>query len=200
MCSDTYKTLASTGSSKFTDRRSRFLGFASPACSADEARAILKRYRAEYADARHVCWAYMIGPQRQEWQQSDDGEPSGTGGKPILGQINSAGITNVVVAVARYFGGIKLGVPGLIAAYREAAALAIEAAGIEELHQMRRINITFQYENADKVMRIIKGDDVKILEKSFDNMCHARVEYRLDLAQEIEGRISAIEGTCIEDA
>ena len=197
---DTYYTLKEAGSSQYKEKMSRFLSFALPASSAEEAKAAVKRFQNEYHDARHVCWAYMIGPERKEWQLNDDGEPSGTAGKPILGQINSAGITDCVLIVVRYFGGIKLGTPGLIAAYREAARLAIEEAGIREMHQMKRARLEFGYETADPVMRVIKGKDVTVLEKQFDNMCRALIEYRLDHSEEIEGRLRKVEGLRLDEA
>ena len=177
---------------------SRFLAFALPVSSADEAKAIVKQYQNEYHDARHVCWAYMIGPDRKEWQLNDNGEPSGTAGKPILGQINSLELTNLIVIVVRYFGGIKLGTSGLIAAYREAARLALEDAGKLECRQMCRIKVEFSYETADQVMKIIKANtEIMVLEKSFDNMCGIIAEFPLDLQEQITGRLSKIEGAMI---
>lgn len=197
---DIYYTIAGAGSSRYTEKMSRFLSFAIPVADADEARSIVKRYQNEYHDARHVCWAYMLGPERKEWQLNDNGEPSGTAGKPILGQINSLELTDVLVVVVRYFGGIKLGTSGLIAAYREAARLALEDAGRRECRQMERLALEFGYETADRVMRVIKHPEVSILSKSFDNLCHAEVEYPLDLADEMRGRLSKVEGIRIETA
>lgn len=176
---------------------SRFLAFAIHVESAEQAKEEVKRFQNEYHDSRHVCWAYMLGPERKEWQLNDNGEPSGTAGKPILGQINSFELTNVVVIVVRYFGGIKLGTSGLIAAYREAARLALEDAGRMECRQMVRFSIQFGYESADAVMKIIKNPQINILEKTFDNMCHALVELPLDMEQEVKGRISKV-ATIIE--
>ena len=139
---DIYYTVRGTGSSKYTEKMSRFLSFALPVKTADEAKSLVKKYQNDYHDARHVCWAYMLGPERTQWLLNDNGEPSGTAGKPILGQINSAGLTDVLVIVVRYFGGIKLGTSGLIAAYREAARLALEDAGTKECRQMRRLRVT----------------------------------------------------------
>lgn len=173
---------------------SRFLGFAIPVSDADEARQIVKLYQNEYHDARHVCWAYMLGPDRKEWQLNDNGEPSGTAGKPILGQINSFELTNVVVIIVRYFGGIKLGTSGLIAAYREAARLALEDAGKQECRQMTLVSVQFPYVNADGVMRIIKSADVEVLDRVFDNLCTFKLQYPLDLDSEIKSRLASIEG------
>lgn len=195
---DIFYTIKGTGSSQYKEKMSRFLSFVHPAAGADEAKAIVKDYKNKYHDARHVCWAYMIGPERTQWQLNDDGEPSGTAGKPILGQINSAGITNCVLVVVRYFGGIKLGTSGLTAAYREAARLAIEDAGIRELHRMKRASVEFSYETADAVMRVAKQPDVTVVEKTFDNLCHIVLEYPLGKAEEVEGRLMKVEGLMLE--
>ncbi|MDE6802410.1 MAG: YigZ family protein, partial [Muribaculaceae bacterium] len=122
---DTFYTISTPGEGIYKEKMSKFIAFAIPASSAAEAKSIVSTYANKYHDARHVCWAYMIGPGRDEYLSSDNGEPSGTAGKPILGQINSHNLTNIVVIVVRYFGGIKLGTSGLITAYREAARLAI---------------------------------------------------------------------------
>lgn len=179
---------------------SRFLSFAIPVDDAAKAKEIVKKFQNDYHDARHVCWAYMIGPERKEWQLNDNGEPSGTAGKPILGQINSLGVTNVLVLVVRYFGGIKLGTSGLISAYREAARLALEDAGVKECRQMCRLLIEFSYETADGVMRVIKSADIEVIEKQFDNMCRALIEFPLDLKEEICGRLSKVEGIMLREA
>lgn len=196
---DIYYTIKEAGASQYKEKMSRFLSFALPVKDAEEAKAEIKRLQNEYHDSRHVCWAYMIGPERTEWQLNDNGEPSGTAGKPILGQINSFGLTDVLVVVVRYFGGIKLGTSGLIAAYREAARLALEAAGKKECRQMKELTVTFQYETADGVMRVIKNPDIEILEKGFDNMCHARIRLPLDLTDEVRGKLLKVEGTTVEE-
>lgn len=196
---DIYYTVREPGSSKYTEKMSRFLGFVFPVESADEAKEIIRKYQNDYHDARHVCWAYMIGPERKEWQLNDNGEPSGTAGKPILGQINSLELTNVVVLVVRYFGGIKLGTSGLIAAYREAARLALEDAGRIECRQQTRLKIDFPYVAADGVMRLIKNPDIKIIDRQFDNLCSAVIEFPLDLKPEISGKLSALDGVFVYD-
>lgn len=170
---------------------SRFLSFAIPVGNAEEVKEKIKFYQNEYHDARHVCWAYMIGPERKEWQLNDNGEPSGTAGKPILGQINSLGLTDVLVIVVRYFGGIKLGTSGLISAYREAARLALEDGGRKELRQMERMELSFPYARAEGVMRVVKNPDVRILERNFDLRCSMLIEYPLDLSEEVKGRLSS---------
>lgn len=196
---DIYYTIKGAGESQYREKMSRFLSFALPVCSADEARQLIKDFQNRYHDARHVCWAYMLGPERAEWQVNDNGEPSGTAGRPILGQINSRGLTDVLVVVVRYFGGIKLGTSGLIAAYREAASLALDEAGIKEMRRKRRIRVTFGYETADRVMRVVKSPDVDVISKRFDNLCYVEIEFPLDAAPEIEGKLFSVEGSFIEE-
>ncbi len=161
--SDLYHVLQDEGTAQLREKMSRFIAFAIPVKSAEEAKKRIKELANEYHDARHVCWAYMIGPDRKEWQLNDNGEPSGTAGKPILGQINSFDLTDTLIAVVRYFGGIKLGTPGLIAAYREAARLAIEAAGVKEACRMAAIEIRFPYVAVNSVMKVVKGGDCEIV-------------------------------------
>lgn len=186
---DKYYTIKEPGSSQYKEKMSRFLSFALPVSDAEQCKSIVKSYQNKYHDARHVCWAYMLGPERLEWQLNDNGEPSGTAGKPILGQINSRNLTDVLVVVVRYFGGIKLGTSGLIAAYREAASLALEEAGVMEKRQMKRLRVEFPYAKAEGVMRLVKNPDITILQRTFDNMCGLDIEYPLDMDQELRGRL-----------
>lgn len=195
--SDIYYTIKETGESKYVEKMSRFLSFAISVQSAEEAKAEVKRFQNKYHDARHVCWAYMIGRDRDEWQLNDNGEPSGTAGKPILGQINSKGVTNVLVVVVRYFGGIKLGTPGLIAAYREAARLALEEAGIKEMCKMRVVEINFPYVGADGVMKIVKGENVEVRDRVFDNTCGLTIAVPLGKRDEIIGKILKTDGVSL---
>lgn len=200
---DVYYTIQGAGESQYKEKMSRFLSFAIPVSSAEVARQEVKNFQNRFHDARHVCWAYMLGPDRLEWQLNDNGEPSGTAGKPILGQINSFGVTDVLVIVVRYFGGIKLGTSGLIAAYREAARLALEEAGKKEMRKMSIIKLTFPYIGADGVMRLMKWSDVNIVERTFDNTCGMTVEFPESLKEEIVGRLLKIDGVSIlegEDA
>lgn len=196
---DIYYTIKEPGSSQYKEKMSRFLSFAIPVTSSEEAKAIVKQYQNEYHDARHVCWAYMIGPARQEWQLNDNGEPSGTAGKPILGQINSRELTNVLVIVVRYFGGIKLGTPGLIAAYREAASLALDEAGKKEMRKMVRLRVTFPYMSQDGVMKVSKRGDVGVIERTFDNVCTLVLEFPEGTKEEISGLLEKVEGVGIEE-
>lgn len=186
---DKYYTISGPGSSQYKEKMSRFLSFAVPVATADECRRIIKEYQNKYHDARHVCWAYMLGPARQEWQLNDNGEPSGTAGKPILGQINSMELTDVLVVVVRYFGGIKLGTSGLIAAYREAARLALEDSGKVEKRQMGRMLIEVPYTKVNGVMKIIKHPEVRVLNQTFDNTCGLEIEFPMDLEAELRGRL-----------
>lgn len=197
--SDLFYTIESLSEAIFREKMSRFLSFALPVKTAEEARDVIKRYQNEYHDARHVCWAYMIGPQRTEYQLNDNGEPSGTAGKPILGQINSYNLTDVVIIVVRYFGGIKLGTSGLIAAYREAARMAIEAADIVECHDMAQLEFTFPYLSMNDVMKIVKSTDVRIISQQFDNSCSMVLETRKDFFDSIYQRLLGVDGVTLSD-
>ena len=197
--SDIYFTIANEGEGVFKEKMSKFLSFARKVSDIESAKTIIKQYQNEYHDARHVCWAYMIGPDRQTWQLNDNGEPSGTAGKPILGQINSLSLTDVLVVVVRYFGGIKLGTPGLIAAYREAARLALEDAGIREVHKMQSVEITFPYMVSNDVMKVIKSEDIEVTDRNFDNSCEMKLSFREDDAEKIKGRLSNISGLSLID-
>lgn len=192
--SDVYFTIDKEGIGKFTEKKSRFLSFAFHVESADDAKIKIKSLQNEYHDARHVCWAYIVGPERQEWMANDNGEPSGTAGKPILGQINALGLTDVLVVVVRYFGGIKLGTPGLIAAYREAAALALDDSGVKECVQQSRFVFSFPYLVMNDVMKVVKSTGAVIENQQFDNSCVMTLSIRLDDADGLASRLSDISG------
>ncbi len=166
-----YRTIAAPSQAKYTEKMSRFLAFAHPVETVEQARELITRYTNEYHDARHVCWAYMLGAKRLEYQSTDNGEPSGTAGKPILGQINSFELTDVVVIVVRYFGGIKLGTSGLIVAYREAAKEALSQAEIVKLEEKEVITLQFPYLEMNDVMKVVKSTTATVLEQEFDNVC-----------------------------
>lgn len=189
--SDAYLTIAAPAQARFTEKMSRFLAFAFPVESIDEAKAHVQALQKEYHDARHVCWAWVIGPTAYS---NDNGEPSGTAGKPILGQINSRGLQNVLVAVVRYFGGIKLGTPGLIAAYKESASLCLDEAQIIERRQEVELTFTFPYQSMNAVMQLIKTDGIQILAKEFDNTCRLTLRLPLDLATALRPRLATIPG------
>lgn len=196
-----FLTISHSAEAVFREKMSRFLAFAIPVTSPEEAREVIARYTNEYHDARHVCWAYMIGADRLTYLSTDNGEPSGTAGKPILGQINSLGLTNVVVIVVRYFGGIKLGTSGLITAYREAARLALDDAGTVEGREMTQMSVTFPYLAMNDVMKIIKStsasDAVKITGQEFDNTCTLTLSLPLDIVPVIAARLDAVSGTSL---
>lgn len=196
---DIYYHISKAGEGQYREKMSRFLAFAMPVASAEEARERIKEYQNRYHDARHVCWAYMLGPGMDEFQLNDNGEPSGTAGKPILGQIRSHGVTDVLVVVVRYFGGIKLGTSGLISAYKEAASLALDDAGRKEMYRMVEAVVEVPYVSADGVMRIIKdeGDGIEVLEREFNNLCKLRIAVRADRADELLGRLEKVDGAML---
>ena len=195
--SDTFHTLKAPSEGIYKEKMSKFLSFAHPVCSAEEARNIIKRYQKDYFDARHVCWAYMIGASRAEFMSNDNGEPSGTAGRPILGQINSFGLTNIVIIVVRYFGGIKLGTSGLIVAYKEAAAEAIRNGEIIECHEQAFVEFLFPYLAMNDVMKVIKNSDVEIMEQIFDNSCQMKLAIRADHADALRTRLADIDGVSV---
>ena len=192
--SDFFKTIKSTSQGLYKEKMSKFISFAVPVESAEEAKAVIKKYQNEYHDARHVCWAYMIGTARNEFLSSDNGEPSGTAGKPILGQINSFELTNIVIVVIRYFGGIKLGTSGLIVAYREAAAEAIRASEILECHEQATVKFTFGYLSMNDVMKIIKTEELKVVSQEFDNSCSMTVQLNADKVEPFKTRLGDVGG------
>ncbi len=198
MMSDFYKTIKAPAEGLYKEKMSKFISFAHPIESAEEAKEIIKKYQKEYYDARHVCWAYMLGRERTNFLSNDNGEPSGTAGKPILGQINSFELTNILIVVIRYFGGIKLGTSGLIVAYREAAAEAIRASEIMECHEMENIEFTFPYLAMNDVMKVAKSSDVSIVEQIFDNACQMTVATRLDYADAVKKRLTDIDGVTLK--
>lgn len=168
---DKYKTIEAISEGLFKEKGSKFLSFAIPVRSVEETKEILAEYRKRFFDARHVCYAYMLGYDRTEFRANDDGEPSGTAGRPILGQINSRELTNVLVIVVRYFGGVLLGTGGLVTAYKEAAADALNAAEINERTVKNAFSITFGYLSMNEVMKVIKDLNAEIVSQSFDNKC-----------------------------
>lgn len=186
---DVYKTISGKSEGIYTELRSKFLAFAHPVSTVDEAMAIVAQYQKQYYDARHVCWAYMIGAERDTFRSNDNGEPSGTAGKPILGQINSAGLTDIIILVVRYFGGVKLGTSGLIVAYRTAAAEAISAAVIEERQVEAVHEFSFEYPLMNAVMKVVRDMDARILSQSYDMDCQMRLSIRKGLLDELKTRL-----------
>ena len=169
--SDTYKTISSPAEGIYKEKGSKFLSFAIPVKTAEEIKEIIKEYRKQYYDARHVCYAYMLGAEHKDFRANDDGEPSGTAGRPILGQINSRELTDVLVIVVRYFGGVLLGTGGLVVAYKEATADALNQAEIIEKTVDEIISVSFDYLLMNDVMRIIKDTNAQITDQTFDNNC-----------------------------
>ena len=190
---DTYRTIRDLSEGYYTEKRSRFLSFALPVRTPDEVKTQLDIYRKKYYDARHVCWAYMLGPDRTTFRANDDGEPSSTAGKPILGQINSNNLTDILIIVVRYFGGIELGTSGLIVAYRTAAAEAIAAARIEERTIDETITITFEYPHLNSVMRIVKEDKPDVLTQSFELTCEMTLRIRQSRMDTLKSRLLKVD-------
>lgn len=190
---DTYRTISDLSEGYYTEKRSRFLSFALPVRTPDEVKTQLDIYRKKYYDARHVCWAYMLGPDRTTFRANDDGEPSSTAGKPILGQINSNNLTDILIIVVRYFGGIELGTSGLIVAYRTAAAEAIAAARIEERTVDKTITITFEYPHLNSVMRIVKEDKPDVLTQSFELTCEMTLRIRQSRMDALKSRLLKVD-------
>lgn len=190
---DTYRTIRDLSEGYYTEKRSRFLSFALPVRTPDEVKTQVDAYRKKYYDARHVCWAYMLGPDRTTFRANDDGEPSSTAGKPILGQINSNNLTDILIIVIRYFGGIELGTSGLIVAYRTAAAEAIAAAHIEERTVDETITVTFEYPHLNSVMRIVKEDKPEVLTQSFELTCEMTLRIRQSRMDALKSRLLKVD-------
>lgn len=194
---DTYKTITGTSEGLYKEKMSKFLSFAVPCRTVEEALDIVKLYRNEYCDARHCCWAYMLGPERKDYRANDDGEPSGTAGKPILGQINSFGLTNLVVIVVRYFGGIKLGTSGLIEAYRIAAQEALNVAQTEEKLIEEELLVAFEYPLMGEVMRVVKEEGATVQEQDFQLSCRLRLSLRRGQMPHMRERFENLYGATI---
>ena len=188
--SDTYTTISNKiGRGTYSEKRSKFLAFSHHVENLDEIKTILVSYRKQYYDARHVCYAYMLGYERTDFRANDDGEPSSTAGKPILGQINSNNLTNILIVVVRYYGGVNLGTSGLIVAYREAAKLAIEDSEIEERLVEETIVHHFSYLEMNDVMKVIKDMNPRIISQNFDNTCEIVLSIRQSLAPQLKAKL-----------
>lgn len=198
MTDDTYKTITDKAEGIYTEKRSKFIAIALPVRSVEDVKACLEEYQKKYYDARHVCYAYMLGPERKEFRANDNGEPSGTAGKPILGQINSNGLTDILVIVVRYFGGIKLGTSGLIVAYKAAAAEAIGNAEVVERTVDATIGFRFEYPLMNEVMRIVKEEGPEIVSQGYDNDCLMTLRIRLSLMPKLKARLEKVEGLSFE--
>ena len=190
---DEYKTITEViGEGFYSEKRSKFLAFAHHVETIDEIKDILASYRKKYYDARHVCYAYVLGADKADFWANDDGEPSSTAGKPILGQINSYDLTNVLVIVVRYYGGVNLGTGGLIVAYRTAAADALDHATIETRLVEEVITYSFPYPMMNAVMRVIKEMQPRIVSQTFDNTCSISMSIRQEMAPVLRDRLEKL--------
>ncbi len=190
---DEYKTITEViGEGFYSEKRSKFLAFAHHVETIDEIKNILASYRKKYYDARHLCYAYVLGADKADFRANDDGEPSSTAGKPILGQINSYDLTNVLVIVVRYYGGVNLGTGGLIVAYRTAAADALDHATIETRLVEEVITYSFPYPMMNAVMRVIKEMQPRIVSQTFDNTCSISMSIRQEMAPVLRDRLEKL--------
>lgn len=190
---DTYKTVESLSEGLYSEKRSKFLAFAIPVESEEEVKEWVKSYAKKYYDARHCCYAFMLGADRKVFRSNDNGEPSGTAGKPILGQINSLELTDVLVIVVRYFGGVKLGTSGLISAYRQAAREALDAGTIIEKIIEEEISFSFEYPFMNSVMRIVKDTGATIKKSGYDSDCSMTLSIRVSMMPALKGRLEHVE-------
>lgn len=190
---DEYKTVTNKiGEGTYSEKRSKFLAFSHHVETLDEVKEIVASYRKKYYDARHVCYAYMLGVERTEFRANDDGEPSSTAGKPILGQINSNELTDILIIVVRYYGGVNLGTGGLIVAYKAAAALAIEDS-VQETRQVEElVKYDFPYVMMNDVMRVVKEMQPRIVSQEYDNTCSITLSIRKSEAETLRGRLKKL--------
>lgn len=191
--SDAYNTIKREGKSVFKDRGSKFLGFSFPVESEEDVDEILQRLRKEFHDARHHCYAWKLGQTQNLWRANDDGEPSNSAGKPILQQINSRKLTNVLVVVIRYFGGVLLGVGGLINAYRSAASDALDEAGQIQKFIEEKLQIIFDYPHTNEVMKILNDAGVNFLQQSFEEKCNFLISVRKSQSSSLMDKLSFVQ-------
>ncbi|MBP6284745.1 MAG: YigZ family protein [Paludibacteraceae bacterium] len=197
MQDDSYNSIAQLSEGMYKEKGSKFLSFAIPVTSVEEAKDILKDYRKKYYDARHICYAYVIGEQQQFVRSSDDGEPNGTAGKPILAQVNAKQLSDILLIVVRYFGGILLGTGGLVVAYREAAVDAIHQAEIIAKIVERTISFHCDYAVLNEAMKIIKEYDLRVISQQLELTCSLKISVRDSLFLVIKEKLEIIEGlTC----
>lgn len=189
---DEFKTITNVGEGTYSEKRSKFLAFSHHVESEDDIRELLAFYRKKYFDARHVCYAYMLGAERKIFRANDDGEPSSTAGKPILGQINSNGLTDILIVVVRYYGGVNLGTGGLIVAYKTAAAAAIENSVVETRQVEEIITYNFPYVMMNNVMRVVKDMKPRILSQTYDTTCEIKLSIRLSEAEILKARLAKL--------
>lgn len=195
---DTYKTIAAPAEGQFKDRGSKFIAYAYPLRDEATAKELVDALKAQHPKARHHCWAYRLTPDRSVFRINDDGEPSGTAGRPILNTLLSYDVTNVLVVVVRYFGGTLLGVPGLIHAYKAATQEALALAGVVEMTVNDIYQIAFGYEQLNAVMRVVKDESLTVLKQDFDNRCTMELEIRQLQVARVLGRLDEIEGIAVD--
>ncbi len=195
---DVYKTIQAPAEGIFTEKRSKFIAIAVPVRTVEEVKAFLAEYSKKYYDARHLCYAYMLGPDRKDFRANDNGEPSGTAGKPILGQINSHGLTDLLIMVVRYFGGIKLGTGGLTVAYKQAAAEAIAAAQVIEKTVDEEVTVWFEYPLMNEIMRIVKEEEPTILAQGYDTDCKMTLRIRRSAMPRLRSRLEKVDTARID--
>jgi uncharacterized YigZ family protein len=189
---DEFKTIVGISEGFYSEKRSKFLAFAHHVESLDEIKELLADYRKKYYDARHVCYAYMLGADRTDFRANDDGEPSSTAGKPILGQINSNELTDILIIVVRYYGGVNLGTSGLIVAYREAAADALAHAEVVTRNVEETIVYNFSYVMMNDVMRVVKDMQPRIISQSYDNDCQITLGIRKSEAELLRSKLAKL--------
>jgi len=191
---DSYRTITTLTEGIYKEKGSKFLAFSIPVQNVEEVKELVKAYKKEYYDARHVCYGYMLGADRKEWRANDDGEPSGTAGRPIVGQINSRELTNILVIVVRYFGGILLGTGGLTIAYKEATADALNQAVIIEKTVDGEMTIHFEYAIMNSVMRIVKETNARIIDQGYEGDCFMKLSIREQEIDFLKGKLIKIDG------
>ncbi len=196
---DSYKSVPGQAEGLFKDNGSRFISFAFPVETEDEVKSIVSDLKKKYHDARHHCYAYRIGYLGDKFRANDDGEPSSSAGRPILGQIDSRGLSDVLVVVVRYFGGIKLGIPGLIRAYRTSTAEALDKAGSVEKIAGKWFGVRFGYEAMNSVMKILKDLDLRQRGQDFGADCSLQVWVRLSAEDDFRTRIGKVDNCEINE-
>lgn len=192
METDEFKTIVNIGEGTYSEKRSKFLAFSHHVESVDEVKEIVQAYRKKYYDARHVCYAYVLGADRDVFRANDDGEPSSTAGKPILGQINSNGLTDVLVVVVRYYGGVNLGTGGLIVAYKTAAAEALAASEVVTKQVEAVVTYSFPYVMMNSVMRVVKDLKPRIISQIYDSTCEIKLGIRKSEAEMLKAKLEKL--------
>lgn len=197
---DTFKTIASTGEGLYKEKGSKFIAYTYPVSSEIEIKDTLSNLHKEHHNARHICYAYKLGyDENSLFRMNDDGEPSGTAGKPIYGQILSNELTDILIVVIRYFGGTKLGVSGLINAYKSAALDAIKESEITEIIRQENLSISYDFALTNEAMRIVKDYNLKVIDQSYDTGCHLTISVRLSDYERVKGAFGKVYGISIHE-